>query len=130
MKWSIDHEDLTMSLTKYIFLYKSKKSLSVCVSVCLSVCLCMCASNISAHQDQTDLRVSTWLLHTSRVCKVAFVWTTMLPLINYFINAFRSPLALSTIATIVMCAPEPVTAHHSHVCTRANHCRARFHDIP
>ena len=57
----------------------------------------MCASNISADQDQTDLRVLTWLLRGSRVCKVAFVWTTI-------------PLALSTIATIVTFAPEPITA--------------------
>ena len=39
-----------------------------------------------------------------------FVWTTMILLINYFINALPIPLALSTIATIVMCAPEPITA--------------------
>ena len=96
----------------------------------MSVILCMCASNISADQDQTDLRVSTWLLRGSRVCNVTFVWITMMPLINYFINALRIPLALSTIATIVTCAPEPITAHNSHVCARANHCRAHFHDIP
>ena len=76
----------------------------------MSDCVCVCASNISAEQDQTDLRVSTWLLLGSRVCNVTFVWTTMIPLINYFINALRIPLALSTIATIVTCAPEPITA--------------------
>ena len=75
-----------------ISLYKSKESLSLCASVCL----CMCASNIS-----------TWLLRGSRVC---YVLTTMILLINYFINALRIPLALSTIATIVTCAPEPITA--------------------
>ena len=31
-------------------------------------------------------------------------------LINYFINALLIPLALLTIATIAMCAPEPITA--------------------
>ena len=41
---------------------------------------------------------------------VGFVWTTMIPLINYFINELRIPLALSTIGTISMCAPEPITA--------------------
>ena len=37
----------------------SIKARNLCLSVCvwLSVCLCMCASNISADQDQTDLRV-------------------------------------------------------------------------
>ena len=70
----------------------------------------MFASNISVDQDQTDLRVSRWLLLGSRVCNVAFVWTTMIPLINYFRNALRIPLALLTIATIVTCAPEPITA--------------------
>ena len=34
----------------------------------------------------------------------------MIPLIHYFINALRIPLALSTVATIVTCAPEPITA--------------------
>ena len=76
----------------------------------MSVCVCMCASNISADQDQTDLRFSTWLLHGSRVCNVAFVWTIMIPLINYFRNALRIPLALLAIATIVTCTPEPITA--------------------
>ena len=75
-----------------------------------NLCLCMCSSNISADQDQTDQRVSIGLLHGSRVCNVAFVWTTMISLINYFINALRILLALSTVATIVTCAPEPITA--------------------
>ena len=79
--------------------FKSKESLSVCVSVCVS--------NISADQDQTDLRFSTWLLRGLRVCNIAFVWTTMIPLINNFRNALWIPLALSTIAT---CTPEPITA--------------------
>ena len=34
----------------------------------------------------------------------------MIPLINYFINALQIPRALSTGATIVTCAPEPITA--------------------
>ena len=95
-----------------------------------NLCLCMCSSNISADQDQTDQSVSIGLLHGSRVCNVAFVWTTMISLINYFINALRILLALSTVATIVTCAPEPITAHYSHVHTRANHCRAYFYHIP
>ena len=44
------------------------------------------------------------------VCNVAFVWTIMIPLINYFRNALQIPLALLTIATIVTCTPEP----HAH----------------
>ena len=68
------------------------------MSVC--VCLCVCASNISADQDQTDLRFSTWLLRGLRVCNVGYVWTTMIPLINYFMNDLRIPLVFSTIATI------------------------------
>ena len=83
----------------------------------MCVCLCVCASNISADQDQTDLRVSTWLLLGSRMCNVGLVWTTKILLINYFINALPILLALSTVATIATCAPEPITAHH-------------FHDIP
>ena len=61
-------------------------------------------------QDQTDLRLKTWLSLGLRVCNVAFVWTAMIPLINDFINALPIPLALSSIATIVTCAPEPITA--------------------
>ena len=80
----------------------------------------MCASNISADQDQTDLRVSTWLPSGSRVCNVGLVWTTNILLINYFIIALPIPVALSSIATIARCAPEPVTAHHSQVRTRAS----------
>ena len=76
----------------------------------LCLCVCVCVSNISADQDQTDLRFSTWLLCSLRVCNVRFVWTTIIPLINYFINDLPIPLALSTIATIVMCASEPITA--------------------
>ena len=34
----------------------------------------------------------------------------MIPLISYFINDLPIPLALSTVATIVTCAPEPITA--------------------
>ena len=76
--------------------------------MCVCVCMCvMCASNVSADQDQTGLRVSIWLLRGSGVCNV---WTTMIPLINYFINALQILLALSTIAIIVTCAPEPITA--------------------
>ena len=56
---------------------------------------------------QTDLSISTWLLHGSRVCNIAFVWTTMILLINYFRNALPIPLALYTIATFT---PEPMTA--------------------
>ena len=85
----------------------------------MSVCVCMCGSNISADQDQTDLKFSTWLLLGSRVCNIAFVSTTIIPLINYFRNASRIPLALLTIANIVTCTPKPITAHHSHVRTRA-----------
>ena len=76
----------------------------------ISVCLCVYVwSSISAHQDQSDLRFSTWLLRGSRVCNITFVWTTMTLLINYFINALPIPLALLTVATIATCAPEPIT---------------------
>ena len=51
--------------------------------------MCVCLSNISADQDQTELRPTTWLLRVSRVCDFAFVWTAMTPLINYFINALQ-----------------------------------------
>ena len=51
--------------------------------------LLVCSSHISADQDQTDLRLTTWLLHGSVVCNVAFVWTAMILLINYFINALQ-----------------------------------------
>ena len=88
----------------------------------------MCSSNISADQDQTDLRVSTWQLLGSRVCKVAFVWTAMIPLIIYFINAVPILLALLTVATTATYTPEPITSHRSHVRTRANHCRAQTQD--
>ena len=106
-----------------LVIYKSTTGPHIsCKARNLNVCLCMCCSNISADQDQTELRVSTWLLHGSRVCKVAFVWTTMIPLIIYFINALPISLALLTVATTVTCAPEPITAHCSHVHTRAqNH---------
>ena len=110
--------------TFLIYLSIKARNLSVCV------CVCICASNISADQNQTDLRLSTWLLRGSRVCNVGFVWTAMIPLINYFINALQIPRALSTGATTVTCAPEPITAHRGHVRTRANHCRAQAHDIP
>ena len=72
--------------------------------------MCVCSSNISADQDQTGLRVSTWLLRGSRVCTVAFVWTAMIALLIYFVNALRIPLALLTVATTVTCPPEPITA--------------------
>ena len=75
----------------------------------MCVCVCVCSSNISADQDQTDLRVSTWLLLGSRVCNVAFVWTAMILLIIY-LNALQLPLALLIVATTVMWAPEPITA--------------------
>ena len=71
--------------------------------VCLCLCVCVCIPQISADQDQTDLRVSTWLLRGARVCDFTFVWTAMIPLIN-FINALQIPRATVT------CAPEPITA--------------------
>ena len=46
-------------------------------------------SNISVDQDQTDLRFTTWLLRVSMVCDFTFVWTAMILLINYFINALH-----------------------------------------
>ena len=64
------------SHSKKVSLYKSKESLSVCVCVCLSVCVCV--PQISADQDQTDLRFSTWLLRGLRVCNVRSVWNTMI----------------------------------------------------
>ena len=79
-------------------------------NLCLSVCACVWATNISADQNQTDLRLSTWLLRGSRVCNVAFVWTAMILLIIYFRNALQILLALLTIANTVMCALEPITA--------------------
>ena len=98
--------------------------LSVCLCVCVSVCLCMYSSNISADQDQTDLRVSTWLLHGSRVCHVAFVWTAMILLIIYFINALPIQLALLTVATTVTCAPDQCRAQ-THDNKRIYTCAAR-----
>ena len=79
-------------------------------NLCLSVCVRVYSANISADQDQSDLRVSTWLLRGSRVCDFAFVWTAMMPLINYFINALPIPQAFTTGATTVTCTPEPITA--------------------
>ena len=64
-------------------------SVCLCVCVCVCVCVCICASNISADQGQTDLRLTTWLLRGSRVCDFAFVWTAMTTVINYFINALQ-----------------------------------------
>ena len=93
-------------------LYKCKESLSVRV----------CVSNISAHQDQTDLRVSTWLLRGSRVCNDAIFWTTVIPLIKSFINAYEfrelcppePPQSHAhqsqSLHTVAMCTPEPITA--------------------
>ena len=78
--------------------------------MCTCVCVCVCVPHISADQDQTDLRFSTWLPRGLRVCNVRLVWTTVIPLINYFINDLPTPLALSTIATIDTCPPEPITA--------------------
>ena len=82
----------------------------MCVCVCVCVCVSVYASNISADQDQTDLKLKTWLLHGSRVCDFAFVWTASTLLINYFINALQVPRALSIGATTVTCTPEPITA--------------------
>ena len=82
--------------------------LSVCVCVCVRVCVCMCSSNISADQDQADLRVFTWLLRVSRVCNVAFVWTVN----NLFQKCFTNSTSIAN------------HSHHSHMRTRANHCRA------
>ena len=71
----------------------------------------MCAWNISADQDQTDLRFSTWLLRGWRVCNIGFVWTTNIPLINYLINYLGIPPALSTLpCPLNVCTPEPITA--------------------
>ena len=85
---------------RHISLYKSKESLSVSV--------CVCLSNISAAQDRTDLRLTTWLLCISRMCNFAFFWTAMTPVINYFINALQIRSIVR--ATSVTCAPEPITA--------------------
>ena len=103
--------------------YLSIKARNLCLSVCLSVCVCvyMCSSNSFADKVQGCVTPDLFGLQ---------------PLINYFINARQIPQALSTIVhhspphTTVMCAPEPITAHHSHVRTRANHYRAQAHDIP
>ena len=110
-------ENTTLCPKSFSFFWKQTLSvlsnaiiLCVCVCVCMCMCVCVCSSNISADQDQADLRVSTWLLFGSRVCNVRFVWTTMISLINYFTNALQILQALSTRATTVTCAPEPITA--------------------
>ena len=103
------------------------ESHSICVWP-LSRYFCVTVFCFSVANLRRALHDYTWLLLGSRVCHVAFVWTAMIPLIIYFINAFPIPLALLTIATTVTCAPEPITAHRSHVRTRANHCRAQTHD--
>ena len=89
---------LFFQLSKYV--YFSIKARNLCLSVCLSVC----SSNISVDQDQTDLRLTTLLLRGLRMCDVAFFWTAMVPLINYFINALPMLLALSTVATVATVA--------------------------
>ena len=84
---------------KYSLIFKQMRKTNEILSLYKSsVCVCICASNISG-----------------LICNVAFVWTAMTPLINYFINALQIPRALSTGAT---------TAR-----TRANHCRALAYDI-
>ena len=72
--------------------------------------MCLFLKDLCGSGSETDLRVSTWLLLGSRVCNVVFVWTAMIRLINYFINALPVPLTLLTGATTVTCAPEPITA--------------------
>ena len=44
----------------------------------------------------------------------------MIPWINYFINALQIPQALSTGATTVTCAPEPITAEPTATPTLRN----------
>ena len=77
-------QQLIMNLS----LYKSKKSLSVCLSVC--VWMCVCVPQISLRiKIRLNLRLTTWLLRGSMVCDFAFVWTAMKLLINYLINALQ-----------------------------------------
>ena len=104
------HYCLQIILSLYNSIRARNLCLSLCVCVCVCVCVCFCESNISGDQDHTDLRLSTWLLCGSVVCIWAFAWTAMIPWINYFINALQIPQALSTGATTVTCAPEPITA--------------------
>ena len=93
----------------------SVKAWTLCLSVCLCVCVCVC---ICCPQISLWIRirltwVSTWLLLGLRMCDVGFVWTAMILLMNYFINALQILWALSTGATTVTWAPEPMTAHRS-----------------
>ena len=110
----LEEENNNMKLKS---LYKSKESLSVCLCVCVCVCVCACV-RVCVCIPQISLCL--------RVCDFAFVWAAMIPLINYFIDALQIPRALSIEATTVTCTPEPITAHLSHVHTRANHCRAHL----
>ena len=129
---SVSSSWLSMSATDSSSPTMCRASIALCKPPA-ALCDCVCASNISADQDQTDLRFSIWLLLGLRLCNVRFVWTTVILLINCFLNALPLLLALSTIVTIVTivtCAPEPITAHHSHVRNRADHCRAHPRDIP
>ena len=75
---SKDKETISFITTFEIKYYLSIKASNLCLSVGLCLCVCICASNISADQDQTDLRVSTWLLLGSRVCNFGFVWIAMI----------------------------------------------------
>ena len=76
---------------------------------CVCVCVCVSAWNISADQDQIDVRFSTWLLHGLRLYNIGFVWTTKIPLNKLFHKYFTNSTSIVN------------RSHHGHVRTRANH---------
>ena len=87
-----------LTLTPYHLSIKAR-------NLCVCVCVCVCVPQISLR-----IRLTWWLLLGSRVCQVGFIWTTIILLINYFINVLQIPRALSTRTITVTCAPEPITA--------------------
>ena len=114
LRWTICLNNIWITLILLwwlLSLYKSKESLSMCVCVYVcNVCLkCLCRSG------------SDW----SESVNMAAAWFRGVQCLDYndtFNKLFHKCFTNS--ASIVD------HSHHSHVRTRANHCRAHFHDMP
>ena len=82
----------------------------------ISLCLCV---YVWVRYPEILNMAAVWFKGVQhRIC-LDYTDTSM---INKLFHKCFSNSASIAKCSIVMCAPEPITAHHSHVRTRTNHC--------
>ena len=106
-------------------LYKSKESVCVCVCVCVYVCLKYLFRSGSDWPESFNM-TAAWFKGVQ--CHICLDYNDTIN--KLFQRCFTNSASIVNHSHHCHYVPEPITAHRSHVFTRANHCRAHPHNIP